>query len=55
MTCAISGFERVLEIYQDIHQALEVSQVQYKFNFEELGNVVNKIAKLTEILVCFQA
>jgi callose synthase len=45
----------VLEIYQDIHQALEVSQVQYKFNFEELGNVVNKIAKLTEILVCFQA
>ncbi|KAG0624695.1 hypothetical protein M758_3G268300 [Ceratodon purpureus] len=41
----------VLDIYHDIQQALEVSQVLHKFDFEELANVVNKIGKLTGILV----
>ena len=55
MTSASSGLDRVLEIYHDIAEAIEASQVFYKFNFEELDNVVSKISKLTEILVCYLA
>lgn len=53
LTNSNSGLDRVVGIYADIDQAIEVSQLLYKFNFGELGSVLSRIAKLTEILVYF--
>lgn len=46
-----SGSSRVVDIHTDIDQAIEVSQLLHKFNFDQVGSVLTKIAKVTEILV----
>jgi callose synthase len=41
----------VVNIHTDIDQAIEVSQLLHKFNFDQVGSVLSRIARLTEILV----
>lgn len=47
------GLNRVRNIYQDIDNAIEASCLLSKFNFGELGNLLIRMAKLTNILVYF--
>ena len=46
-------FDRVLDLCDEIRQAIQDLHVLYRFNFEELSSVFAKIEKYFGILVCF--
>lgn len=44
-------FDRVRDVYQDITTAIEEGHMMSSFDLEQLGNLLDKTAKLTLILV----
>lgn len=44
-------FDRVRDVYQDIKNAIEDGYMMSRFDLDQLGNLLDKTAKLTQILV----